>query len=190
MPSTDAFNKFATSMTQAESHAIEDWANRIIDEHFSSLPAWVNRDLFYKEFRNDLIHEAFARVYENDDTLQVCWILGVPLRSEYLADIDLRVNYKDEYPIPEWFRGLAKANLEVEEKQVGDTALSTLKQRLANKGANPDWFRYDIESYPKCIVLSGETKLFKDVIKACGGKWNTRLKCGPGWVFSKRSLSD
>lgn len=36
----------------------------------------------------------------------------------------------------------------------------------------------------KCFVITGDTKQVKDDLKALGGKFNARLSCGPGWVFS------
>ncbi len=39
----------------------------------------------------------------------------------------------------------------------------------------------------KSIVVRGEdTKLYKEELKDLGGKYNSRLKGGPGWIFSKR----
>lgn len=43
-----------------------------------------------------------------------------------------------------------------------------------------------IEDYTeKSFVVFGETKNFKDALKEFGGKYNSNLKVGPGWVFSK-----
>lgn len=35
------------------------------------------------------------------------------------------------------------------------------------------------------VVIGTKTKELKDVLKALGGKFNNRLSCGCGWVFSK-----
>jgi hypothetical protein len=44
----------------------------------------------------------------------------------------------------------------------------------------------NIEDYTeKSFVVFGETKNFKDNLKELGGKYNSNLKVGPGWVFSK-----
>ena len=44
----------------------------------------------------------------------------------------------------------------------------------------------NIEDYTeKSFVVFGETKNFKDTLKELGGKYNSNLKVGPGWVFSK-----
>lgn len=44
----------------------------------------------------------------------------------------------------------------------------------------------EIKDYTdKSFVLCGEeTKNHKDYIKELGGKWNSNLKTGPGWIFS------
>lgn len=42
----------------------------------------------------------------------------------------------------------------------------------------------------KSFAVIGEgTKAIKDKLKAIGGAWNNFLKCGPGWIFSKKHLS-
>jgi hypothetical protein len=37
------------------------------------------------------------------------------------------------------------------------------------------------------FVIYGETKPYKDEIKNLGGKWNSNLKTGPGWIFSNKN---
>lgn len=37
----------------------------------------------------------------------------------------------------------------------------------------------------KAIAVIGDTKEAKEQLKALGGRFNMRLSCGPGWVFSK-----
>lgn len=41
----------------------------------------------------------------------------------------------------------------------------------------------------KAFALVGDTKPVKEQIKALGGSFNSRLTCGPGWIFSKKHLS-
>jgi len=36
------------------------------------------------------------------------------------------------------------------------------------------------------FAVVGDTKPFKDLLKDKGGKFNRHLKCGPGWIFSKK----
>lgn len=40
----------------------------------------------------------------------------------------------------------------------------------------------------KAIAVIGETKPIKDRLKALGGKFNPRLKCGAGWIFPRTKL--
>ena len=37
------------------------------------------------------------------------------------------------------------------------------------------------------IVVQGETKKYKEDLKKLGGKYNSNLKNGPGWIFPKTS---
>lgn len=45
-----------------------------------------------------------------------------------------------------------------------------------------------IEAYGKGYVILGNTKPHKDLIKLNGGKWNSHLGCGGGWIFTKDKL--
>ena len=43
-----------------------------------------------------------------------------------------------------------------------------------------------IDYSDKAIAVTGDTKAIKDDLKALGGRFNPRLKCGAGWIFSKK----
>lgn len=48
-----------------------------------------------------------------------------------------------------------------------------------------------IESYSeKALVVRGETKPFSKELSALGGKWNDKLRDGPGWIFPKTKKAD
>lgn len=48
-----------------------------------------------------------------------------------------------------------------------------------------------IEDYTgKSIVVQGDTRKYKEDLKKLGGKYNGRLKNGPGWIFPKTSEMD
>ena len=64
-------------------------------------------------------------------------------------------------------------------------------QQEATPTEAPKQSKYQIIDYSeKAIALTGETKLIKDKLKAMGGKFNPRLSCGPGWIFSKKKLEE
>lgn len=42
----------------------------------------------------------------------------------------------------------------------------------------------------KAFAIIGETKPLKDKLKDLGGKFNFRLKCGAGWIFSKKKEAE
>ena len=42
----------------------------------------------------------------------------------------------------------------------------------------------------KAFALVGETKAIKDDLKRLGGRFNSKLSCGAGWIFSKRVLDE
>lgn len=64
-----------------------------------------------------------------------------------------------------------------------------LRKLLKEKGVeNYREFTYDDTTYEKCVVVMGDTKAVKEVMKELGGKWNGKLKCGAGWLFQKKKL--
>lgn len=42
----------------------------------------------------------------------------------------------------------------------------------------------------KAIAIIGDTKAVKDQLKKLGGRFNPRLSCGAGWIFSKKKESE
>ena len=42
----------------------------------------------------------------------------------------------------------------------------------------------------KSIAVIGETASYKELLKKIGGRYNARLKCGPGWIFSAKKSDD
>ena len=64
-------------------------------------------------------------------------------------------------------------------KAISDTKETKVKG-LANTG------EFQIINYSeKAIAVIGNTKSIKDQLKQLGGKFNPRLTCGAGWIFSK-----
>ena len=53
-----------------------------------------------------------------------------------------------------------------------------------NKNQNSEF--QIIEYSEKALAVIGNTIKIKDELKKLGGKFNSHLKCGPGWIFSKK----
>ena len=47
-----------------------------------------------------------------------------------------------------------------------------------------------IDYSEKAIAVTGDTKPIADKLKAIGGRFNPRLSCGPGWIFSKKAEAE
>ena len=47
-----------------------------------------------------------------------------------------------------------------------------------------------VEYSEKAVAVIGDTKDHKEQLKAMGGRFNARLTCGPGWVFSRRKEAE
>ena len=60
------------------------------------------------------------------------------------------------------------------------------KSKPAEPAAKPEGIQV-IDYSEKAIAVTGDTKPIKDEMKRLGGKFNSRLSCGCGWVFGKRN---
>lgn len=40
----------------------------------------------------------------------------------------------------------------------------------------------------KAVAVTGDTKAYKNELKAAGGRFNAKLSCGAGWIFSKKAV--
>ncbi len=50
---------------------------------------------------------------------------------------------------------------------------------------------YEIVYYSeKAFAVTGDTRSIKDELKQLGGRFNAKLKCGAGWIFSKKVMDD
>ena len=45
-----------------------------------------------------------------------------------------------------------------------------------------------IDYSDKAVAVIGDTKNYVEQLRECGGRFNSRLSCGAGWIFSKRVL--
>lgn len=54
---------------------------------------------------------------------------------------------------------------------------------------NPKIMRI-IDYSDKAIAVIGDTKPYKDELKAIGGKFNPYLKCGAGWIFPAKRKAE
>ena len=55
------------------------------------------------------------------------------------------------------------------------------KEAIKNDALNISFVDYS----EKAFAIIGDTKPIKDQLKSLGGRFNFRLKCGAGWIFSK-----
>ena len=79
-----------------------------------------------------------------------------------------------------YVNGWIKPEWEISETPKKQTVSKPKKQTISDgKLKIIDYSEYS-------IALIGDTKQYKDRIKELGGKFNFRLSCGPGWIFSNK----
>lgn len=71
------------------------------------------------------------------------------------------------------------------------TDLSPKVEPKEAQAAEPISGEFSIVDYSeKAIAVTGDTKAVKDQLKKLGGKFNPRLSCGAGWIFSKKKEAE
>lgn len=64
-------------------------------------------------------------------------------------------------------------------------------EAVAAEAVPEDAPRFQVIDYSeKAIAVVGDTRDIKDKLKALGGRFNPRLSCGAGWVFSKKQRAE
>ena len=67
----------------------------------------------------------------------------------------------------------------------------TLKEEQKETETEAEKGTIRLEEYSdKALVVRGDTKPYKETLKEMGGKFNPKLKGGPGWIFSKKKETD
>ena len=79
-------------------------------------------------------------------------------------------NLPDGFPAQEW----------ISENEFNEIKLSEAREQTADLRI--------IDYSDKCIAVVGETRAIKDKLAKMGGRFNSRLTCGAGWVFPKTKL--
>ena len=85
--------------------------------------------------------------------------------------------------------------MKTKEPKVREVNVTSLMNALSTTGTAKlsDHFKPELKVYDyseKAIAIVGDTKPIKAQLKALGGKYNPKLKCGAGWVFSKRKADE
>jgi len=127
--------------------------------------------------RPDLDHYGNDNI--NDNLHRLLYDTEIPLNGVYTGLIERGENepynrnfYKLSFNVPQAAQTEAKEppNFQAVEVKAGEIQIVDYSERA--------------------IAVIGDTKPIKDQLKEIGGKFNFRLSCGPGWIFSKKLLPE
>ena len=86
-------------------------------------------------------------------------------------------HFPDGLSVTEWLT-------EEDFNDVKNALASEIEEQVRMETGTPS---YEIVDYSeKAIAVTGDTRPIADTLKALGGRFNPRLSCGAGWIFSKR----
>lgn len=135
----------------------------------------VKNDLI--TLRPDLDHHGYDNI--NDNLHRLLYDTEIPINGAYIGLVVRGENetysrnfYNVSFEVPEVAQTEVKesANFEAVEVLAGEIQI--------------------VDYSDKAIAVIGDTKPIKDQLKKIGGKFNFRLSCGPGWIFSKTKLEE
>lgn len=114
----------------------------------------------------------------NDKLHHILYDTEIPLNGAYTGLVERGENepynrnyYKLSFDVPEVTpEPTETANFEAVEVKAGEIQIIDYSERA--------------------IAVIGDTKPIKEQLKAIGGKFNFRLSCGAGWIFSKNQLPE
>lgn len=154
---------------------IWDYSDTIFTSVFGGVESiWYDRD-FSQEQQEKMTAEISAlcpglpvnnAVYASDEYYQ----LTIKARNTY-PEIDHNLTWVSCRILAEWV--LKGRNLYVKADAQRETKITEVKGiKIINYSA-------------KAIAVIGETRAISDQLKALGGRFNSHLHCGAGWIFSK-----
>lgn len=103
--------------------------------------------------------------------------------SDMMTDYHCR-NFYDWYYIG---GGYDKPFKVCEKKSATRTATATNTQQTTSAKVVLTGKLQLVNYSEKAIALIGDTKAIKDLLKQLGGRFNSHLSCGAGWIFSKKA---
>lgn len=113
------------------------------------------------------IHYTKISVFKNPKDTSVVWFSAESVARHRLRDVDLTPKQEDrKSPKPE-----------------ANTA------KLEGAAKTSSGLRI-VDYSEKAVAVIGDTKAVKDLLKSMGGRFNARLSCGAGWVFSKKKTDE
>lgn len=116
--------------------------------------------------------KAFAMSYNHDD-------------SNGMIDYYDRGFY-DHYEVGKWNKPYTKTERkELAPVNKAEPAPAKEVESQAKPAATAPVLIQLVDYSEKAIAIVGDTKPVKDILRNLGGRFNARLSCGAGWVFSK-----
>lgn len=158
--------KFAHGQREFSEERLNEYTDKIIE----IIPEFAERRTYNEAYETHPTREQLS------DLLSKVWNADIPESTKRYANdyCDYRINARDL--AHNW---LHSVDLSEEIKTIKEVR----KVETAGKLQIVDYSE-------KAIAVIGDTKSVKDELKALGGKFNFRLTCGAGWIFSKTKESE
>lgn len=157
--------------THADREFSDEKLNEYTDKIIEMIPEFAERRTYNEA------HETHPTREQLSDLLSKVWNADIPESTKRYANdyCDYRINARDL--AHNWLH-----SVDLSEE------IKTIKQDV--KIVETAGKLQIVDYSEKAIAVIGDTKQVKDELKALGGKFNFRLTCGAGWIFSKTKESE
>ena len=136
---------------------------------------------------NDTVCEVFQRKYGFFGTINTVREISISAKKSVLDEInkELGKNYTEKDYVSERIERMC----DLVSQRVSETDFSPKVEEqtvvpIAEVAVNSEDLKI-VDYSEKSFVIIGDTKPIKEKLKELGGRFNSRLTCGAGWVFSK-----
>lgn len=117
---------------------------------------------------------------EYDDFLRYCGVVHSDERDPEFMVQDCE-NFPDGLSVTEW---LSREDFQ----DVKEAMNAQVEEQVRLEVGAPSWEIVDYSE--KALAVIGDTRPISGQLKTLGGRFNARLSCGAGWIFSKRKEAE
>lgn len=171
------FNKLfgGVKFVMVEREMSEDIAATFVDEIVEACPFLAGNAEIHTDDFIEQLHTAPATAEQKQCYISklrgTYWISARSLARWIHNEIDY-TQKADEQNAPE-----GEPQTEVNDERAAETVADDNGLQL-------------VDYSEKAFVITGDTRDKKDLLKSLGGRFNPRLNCGAGWVFSKLRINE
>ena len=183
-------------------HIVDEIASKYQYGHFDGMT-----DMYeYSNRRNDIPQSKFVQVsrHQGKETREVLDRAFAEIAKEWPSANDhdtnmYRIFQRSSFPAGARITGIARTGVTCGSfEEFYTITYEGGEQEQTKTGSEPEFEKVEVKTgeinivdySEKAFAVIGDTKPIKDLLWSLHGKFNARLSCGAGWIFSKKRLTE